>query len=70
VGHRDFLAARKATDDVVAKVVEGAAGSREDPAAKSLAFIQHSEEDVLRLDGAGSELADLGASVEEDLKRS
>ena len=28
------------------------------------------EEDVLRLDGAGSEPADFGASVEEDPKRS
>jgi hypothetical protein len=46
------------------------AGSHEDPAAKSLAFIQHSEEDGLRLDGAGPKLADFGASVEEDLKRS
>jgi hypothetical protein len=58
------------TDDVAAKVVEGVTGSREDPAAKPIAFVQHPEEDVLGLDGARPELADLGASVEEDLKRS
>ena len=52
VGLRDFLAPREATDDVAAKVVEGATGSREDPTAKSLAFVQHSEEDVLRFEGA------------------
>ena len=44
--------------------------SREDPAAKAFALIQQPEEDVLRLDGAGSKLTDFGASVEEDLKRS
>ena len=70
VGLRDFLAPCKATDDVAAKVVEGAAGLREDPAAKSLSFVQHPEEDVLRLDGPRLELAHLRASVEEDLKRS
>jgi hypothetical protein len=47
------------TDDVAAKVVESATGSRQDPAAKPLAFIQDPEEDVLGLDGARPELADL-----------
>jgi hypothetical protein len=70
VGLRDFLTPPEVTDDVAAKVVESATGSRQDPAAKPLAFIQDPEEDVLGLDGARPELADLGTSVEEDLKRS
>ena len=47
--------------------VEGDTGSREDPAAEPVAFVQHPEEDVLGLDGVRPELADLTASVEEDL---
>jgi hypothetical protein len=39
VGLMDFLAAREATDDLAAKVVEGTTSSREDPAAKPLAFV-------------------------------
>ena len=70
VGLRNSLPARGTTDDVAAKVVECATGVREDPAAKSVAFGQHPEEKVLRLDGEGTELADFGTSVEEDLKRS
>ena len=70
LGLRDFLAAREATDDVAAEVVEGDTGSRENPAAKPLAFVQEPEEDVLGLDGARPGLADLGASVEEDVERS
>src|SRR5439155_1886990 len=58
------------TDDVAAKVVEGDTGSSEDPAAKPLVFVQQPEEDVLGLDGARPELAELGASVEEDPERS
>ena len=45
-------------------------GSREDPAANALAFVQQPEEDVLWLEGARPELADFGASVEKDLMRS
>jgi hypothetical protein len=67
---RDPIVAREATEDVAAKIIEGATGPGEDSAGKSLAFVQYPKEDVLRLDGAGSELAVFGASVEEDLKRS
>ena len=63
VGLRNFLAASETSDDVVAKLLDGVTGSREDLAAKPVAFVQHPEEDVLRLDGAGSKLADLGASA-------
>jgi hypothetical protein len=63
VGLRNFLAASETSDDVVAKLLDGVTGSREDPAAKPVAFVQHPEEDVLGLDGARSELADLGASA-------
>jgi len=52
------------------RTLEGDTGPREDPAAEPVAFVQHPEEDVLGLDGVRPELADLGASVEEDLKRS
>jgi hypothetical protein len=69
LGFRQSLADYEATDDVAAEVVE-ATSSREDPAAKSLTFVQDPEEDVLRLDSAASELADFRASVEEDLQRS
>jgi hypothetical protein len=62
------LADRDATDDIAAQVRSGATGSLEDPAAKPRADVQHAEEDVLRLDGAGPELADRGASVDEDLE--
>jgi len=65
---RDSLAARDATDDVMTHIVEGALGSREDAAAKSLALVQDPQEDVLRLNSAGPELADLGAGVEENLE--
>ena len=47
VGLRDSLAPRDVTENVAAKVVEGATGSREDPAANPLAFVQQPEEDVL-----------------------
>ena len=70
LGLRHSVAPREATDDVFANAIEGGAGWREDPAAKALVLIQQPEEDVRRFDGAGSELTDLGASVEEDLKRS
>ena len=68
---RDVLAASEATatGDVAAKLVEGVTGSRKDPGAKPVAFVQHPKEDVLGLDGARSEPADLGASEEEDLDR-
>jgi hypothetical protein len=56
VGLRNFLAASETSDDVVAKVLDGVAGSREDPAANPVAFVQHPEEDMLGLDGARSEL--------------
>jgi hypothetical protein len=65
-----LLAPCKATDDSAAKVVEAAASARDDLAGKSLALVQYPEKHMLRLDGAGSELAGFGASVEEDLKRS
>jgi hypothetical protein len=70
LGLRVVLAPREATDDVAPNLFKSAAGSREDPAAKPLAVVQQPEQDMLRLDGAGSELADLEASVEEDLKGS
>jgi len=63
VGLSNFLAASETSDDVVAKILDGVTGSREDPAAKPVVFVQHPEEDVLGLDGARSELADLGASA-------
>jgi hypothetical protein len=70
VGLGDFPTPREVTKDVAAKVVDEATGSREDPAAKPFAFIQHPEEDVLGLDGARSQLADLRARVEKNLNRS
>ena len=41
VGLRAFHAAREATDDVAAKVVEGGTGSREDPGANPVVPVQH-----------------------------
>jgi hypothetical protein len=70
VGLRNFRAGSEATEDVAANIVEGDAASLEDSAAKPFAFVQQPEEDVLGLDGARPELADLGASVEKDLVRS
>ena len=63
VGLRNFLAASETSDDVVAKLLDGVTGSREDSGAEPGAFVQYPEEDVLGLDGARSELADLGASA-------
>jgi hypothetical protein len=70
VGLRNFRAGSEATEDIAAKIVEGDAASLENSAAKPLAFVQQPEEDVLGLDGARPELADLGTSVEKDLVRS
>jgi hypothetical protein len=48
----------------------GGCGDRIPEVAKPFALVQNPEEDVLRLDGAGAELADFGARVEDDLQRS
>jgi hypothetical protein len=66
----DFFVACKASDDLGAKVAELVTRAREDPAAKPAAFVQHSKEHVLGLNGARAELAGLGAGVKQDPRRS
>ena len=68
-GPRNSLAACYAIEDMVANGVEGASGLRQDHAGQAFAFfVQYPEEQVLRLDGSGSEQRGLAATVEQDLK--